>query len=244
MKKETPSIVRSSLSRQVYRSLRDKLMSGHFQPGERIKIHDLAEQLGVSETPVREAILLLANDGAIEMKAGYHFLTRHLTVAEYMEIRRLRLILEPVAAIEALANIDDAFIAELEQIHAKLIHAEETKDYPQALQSNFDFHFSIYRQSGMPQLTEILERLWIQAGPLLTFLYPYGHPTYETEHQHLAAIKALKDRDATALRAAIEQDLIQGGDKFIEYLKTMNAEAQPPIKKSGRKSTRGATPNT
>jgi len=242
MASTTSDIVRTSLTGQVYRTLRDRLMSGRFQPGERIKIRDLATQLGVSETPVREAMLLLTNDGAIEMKAGYYFLTRNLSLAEYMEIRRLRLILEPLAATEALAHIDAAFIDELMRIHSTLIRAEEEKDYPQALQSNFDFHFSLYRRSGMPQLTEILERLWIQAGPLLNHLYPNGHPTYAGEHQHMRVIKALRDGDALGLRHAVEQDLIEGGSKFVEHLKKLDTLPAEPIKKSAGRSPKQRKP--
>jgi len=233
-----PSVVRSSLTHQVYRTLRDRLMSGRFQPGQRLKIGELAADLNVSETPVREAILLLTNDGAIEMKAGYYFLTRRLSLAEYMEIRRLRLMLEPVAAVEALPHVDEACIAELEHIHATLIRAEKVKDYPQAVQSNFDFHFALYRRSGMSQLTDILERLWIQAGPLLNYLYPHGHPTYRGEHQHQRIITALKQGDANALATAVEQDLIEGGERFVAYLETIDGTEPEPIKKSSTKSVR------
>ncbi|CAB3817822.1 GntR family transcriptional regulator [Achromobacter anxifer] len=238
MATEKSSVTRSSLTGQVYRTLRDRLMSGRFQPGERLKISTLAADLEVSETPVREAILLLTNDGAIEMKAGYYFLTRRLSLSEYLEIRRLRLHLEPMAAVEALAHTDPAFIADLERIHATLIRAEEEKDYPQAVQSNYDFHFSLYRRSGMPQLTEILERLWIQAGPLLNYLYPHGHPTYEGEHQHLRIIDALKAGDAAALATAVEQDLIEGGEQFVAYLESIDHEEPEPVKKSSAKSVR------
>ncbi|HYG44193.1 MAG TPA: GntR family transcriptional regulator [Bordetella sp.] len=235
------SVVRASLTGQIYRTLRDRLMSGRFQPGQRLKIGELAADLGVSETPVREAILLLTNDGAIEMKAGYYFLTRRLSLAEYMEIRRLRLMLEPVAAVEALPHIDDKFIAELEHIHTTLFRAEKEHDYPQAVQSNFDFHFSLYRRSGMPQLTDILERLWVQAGPLLNYLYPHGHPTYRGDHQHLLIIAALKARDARALSTAVEQDLIEGGEQFIAYLESIDHEEPEPVKKSSAKSVRRGT---
>ncbi|AKQ55848.1 GntR family transcriptional regulator [Bordetella hinzii] len=240
MATQKPSVVRSSLTAQVYRTLRDRLMSGRFQPGERLKIGELAADLDVSETPVREAILLLTNDGAIEMKAGYYFLTRRLSLAEYMEIRRLRLLLEPLAAVEALPHVDADFIAELERIHATLIRAEKERDYPQAVKSNFDFHFTLYRRSGMSQLTDILERLWIQAGPLLNYLYPHGHPTYRGDHQHKRIIAALKAGDARALSSAVEQDLIEGGEQFVAYLETIDGQEAEPVKKSSSKSVRRA----
>lgn len=237
---EQPSVTRTSLTGQVYRTLRDRLMSGRFQPGERLKIKEIAADLQVSETPVREAILLLANDGAIEMKAGYYFLTRRLSLAEYMEIRRLRLLLEPMAAVEALPHVDAAFLADLERTHGTLIQAELDKDYPQAVQSNFDFHFLLYRRSGMGQLTDILERLWVQAGPLLNYLYPHGHPTYHGEHQHQQIIAAIKTRNPQALKTAVEQDLIEGGEQFINYLASIDGKDIEPVKKSSTKSVRRA----
>lgn len=207
-----------SLSAQIYQRLKYQLMSARLRPGDRLKIRDLAQSLGTSETPVREALLQLVQDGALEMKPGYYIRVRRLTLREYMERREIRLLLEPHAAVRALANIDDAFISDLERCHASLIAAEQEKDYPAALLANYEFHFSIYRRSGMPQLIEILERLWVQIGPLLNLLYPYGHPTYEGRHQHLNVIAALRARDETGLAAAIGADLVEGGRSFVGYL--------------------------
>lgn len=208
----------TSLSSQIYLRLRQQLMSARFQPGERIKIRDLAQQLGTSETPVREALFQLVKDGALEMKPGYYIRVRRVNLKEYMELRDTRLVLEPYAALQALPNIDEAFLEKLSATHDKLVEAERVKDYPAALQHNYDFHFSVYRKSGMPHLIEILERLWIQVGPLLTLLYPHGHPTYNGLHQHVNVLSALKARDKKAVRKAFEQDLIEGGRNFMRYL--------------------------
>ena len=64
-------------------------------------------------------------------------------------------------------------------MHAKLVAAEAAKDYETAVRANFDFHFGLYRQSKMPALIGMIENLWIQHGPMLNYLYPEGHPTYE-----------------------------------------------------------------
>lgn len=211
-----------SLSAQIYQRLKYQLMSARLHPGDRLKIRDLAQSLGTSETPVREALLQLVQNGALEMKPGYYIRVRRLTLAEYMELREIRLLLEPRAAVSALPHIDDAFIAELEQRHGALVKAEQEKDYPAALLANYEFHFLLYRRSGMPQLIEILERLWVKTGPLLNLLYPYGHPTYDGLHQHLNVISALKARDETALAHAITEDLVEGGRSFVGYLKSLD----------------------
>lgn len=212
-----------SLSAQIYAQLKHQLMAARLQPGDRLKIRDLAQSLGTSETPVREALLQLVRDGALEMKPGYYIRVRRLTLREYMELREIRLLLEPHAAEKALPNIDDAFIEELEQVHESLIRAELEKDYPAALLANYEFHFSVYRRSEMPQLIDILERLWVQIGPLLNLLYPFGHPSYEGPHQHLNVLAALRRRDAHALGEAFRADLTEGGRSFVRYLESIEA---------------------
>lgn len=219
-----PDIQSKSLSAQIYAQLKYQLMAARLQPGDRLKIRDMAQSLGTSETPVREALLQLVRDGALEMKPGYYIRVRRLTLREYLELREIRLLLEPHAALKALPNVDDAFIAELEQIHETLIRAELEKDYPTALLANYEFHFSVYRRSEMPQLIDILERLWVQIGPLLNFLYPFGHPSYDGPHQHLNVIAALRNRDSEALADAFRDDLIEGGRSFLKYLESIEPE--------------------
>lgn len=220
---DLPGIQTTSLAQQIYLRLRQQLMSTLLRPGDRLRIRDLAQELGTSETPVREALLQLVKDGALEMKPGYYIRVRRVTLKEYLEIRELRRLLEPYAAAAALPYIDDTFVDQLAKTHDALIAAEQAKDYPAALQANYDFHFSVYRRSEMPHLIEMLERLWIQVGPLLTYLYPHGHPTYDGEHQHIHVLAALRARDEAALRAAFEQDLIEGGRNFVRYLTELEA---------------------
>ncbi len=232
-------LLRANLASQIYDRVRDQLMSARFQPGQRLKIRDMSKQLGTSETPVREALLQLVRDGALEMKQGHYIRVRRLSLIEYLEIRDIRLELEPLAAGRAVSRLDDGAIDRLADTHRKLIHAEQTKNYPDALQFNYEFHFGIYRASGMPQLTNLLEKLWVQVGPMLTYLYPFGHPTYAGAHQHTHVIGALRRRDVEAVKTAVAQDLIEGGTNFVSHLAQLEAQPgaiEPPPKKSrGRK---------
>jgi DNA-binding GntR family transcriptional regulator len=214
---------RTNLASQIYEHLREQLMSATFQPGQRLKIRELARAMGTSETPVREALIQLVRDGALEMKEGYFIRVRRLTLAEYLELRDIRLVLEPLAAERALPHLDAGAIKQLAEAHRKLVHAEKTHDFRAALQHNFDFHFGIYRRSGMPQLTELLDRIWVQVGPMLNFLYPHGHPTYDAEHQHENILRGLRQRDVKALRQAIREDLIEGGRNFVRVLEDIEA---------------------
>jgi DNA-binding GntR family transcriptional regulator len=212
-----------SLSDAIYRQLCERLMRGQLKPEQRLKIRDLAQALGVSETPVREAIFQLVRDGAVELKPRHYLRVRRLSLAQYMELREIRLQLEPLAAERALPAIDRAAIALLTEKHRVLVAAEKAGDFDTAVQANFDFHFGIYRRADMPRLIQILESLWIQVGPLLNLLYPFGHPTYAGRHQHELVLDALRRRDGAALGEAIRQDMIEGGRLFIRHLETMEA---------------------
>jgi DNA-binding GntR family transcriptional regulator len=213
---------RSNLASQIFEYLSSQLMQGVLQPGQRLKIRELAKLMGTSETPVREALIQLVRDRALEMKEGYFIRVRRLRLAEYLEIRNIRLALEPLAAAQAAIRLDSVALKHLTEIHKQLILAEKTHDYKTALQCNFDFHFGIYRASGMPQLTELLERLWVQIGPMMNFLYPHGHPQYDGPHQHVQVLKALKAKDTSAVRQAISADLIEGGRNFVSVLEEID----------------------
>ena len=223
---KNPVVERTNLASQIYGLLREQLMSATFQPGQRLKIRDLAKTLGTSETPVREALIQLVRDRALEMKEGYFIKVRQLSLAEYIELRDIRLVLEPLAAERALPHLDAALIKQLTETHRKLAQAEKTRDYRAALQHNFDFHFGIYRRSGMPQLTELLDRIWVQVGPMMNFLYPHGHPKYDGPHQHTNVLRGLQQRNVQMVRNAICDDLVEGGRAFVKVLEEIAKDPQ------------------
>ena len=212
-----------SLSRVVYSRLRDLLMRAELRPHQRLKVRDLSRQMGMSETPVREALFQLAHQGAIEIKPRFYIRVRRISSREYEDIRDIRLQLEPMAAERALPFLTDKDINKLEELHRSLVEAEAAGDWPTALRANLDFHFGLYYKSGMPTLVEVLEGLWIRIGPILSELYPSAVPTYGGRHGHENVLDALRSRSAFALREAIRMDLLEGGRKLRNHLKEVEA---------------------
>jgi len=223
------------LSELVYVRLRRALMRAELKPHQRLKVRDLAQQMGTSETPVREALFQLAHEGAIEIRPRYYIRVRRLSLQEYTEIRDIRMNLEPMAAERALPFIDDAVIDQLAATHEALVKAEAEQDWPTALQTNFDFHFGLYSRSGMSTLTEVLESLWIRVGPVLSELYPDAHPTYAERHQHQNVLDALRARDSYSLREAIRMDLIEGGRNLRQHLSEYETAEKTPNRKRRRR---------
>ncbi|MBB4000348.1 GntR family transcriptional regulator [Aureimonas pseudogalii] len=212
----------ASLSDQIYQQIRSQLMSGQLPPHQRLRIRDLAAGLGTSETPVREAIFQLVRDGALELKARHYIRVRGLTLPEYIENRDIRLLLEPLAGERALAHVDGAALEALTETHAHLTAAEAEGKWREAINANYEFHFGLYRLSGMPHLIEVLERLWLRLGPMLNHLYPHGKPTYAGRHQHENILDALRRGDRTDLAASIRDDMLEGGRGFVIRLEELS----------------------
>lgn len=224
----------ASLSEVVYTKLRKSLMRAELKPHERLKVRELARRMGTSETPVREALFQLAHEGAVEIRPRYYIRVRRLTLREYVEIRDIRMSLEPMAAERAMPHLKDADIDDLEAIHQALVAAEVAEDWRAALKANFDFHFGMYYRSGMPTLVSTLEGLWIRTGPILNELYPDAHPSYGGRHQHESVLEALRARDSFSLRSAIRLDLIEGGRNLRRHLALHEENQAGPRRKAAR----------
>src|SRR3546814_15882280 len=82
-------------------------MRGELVPEQRLKIGEVAERLGTSETPVREAVFQLAREGALEIKPRHYVRVRRLSAGEYLQVRDIRLELEPLAAARALPRSEE-----------------------------------------------------------------------------------------------------------------------------------------
>lgn len=101
------SVARDNLTARVYQELRQALMEGRFRPGHRFKIRQLAQSMGVSETPIREALMQLVRERVLDMRAARSIAVARLTSAQYQELRAIRLLLEGFAAEQAATRITD-----------------------------------------------------------------------------------------------------------------------------------------
>ncbi|CEJ12281.1 HTH-type transcriptional regulator McbR [bacterium YEK0313] len=215
------SIGRRSLAVEAYRQIRQALTTGELLPGQKLNIREIADSFGTSATPVREALVQLAGEGALELRAGHSFTVPVLTRSTYLELRDLRLNLEGLGAARAAELASPSAIDKLDGLHAKLVAAKARKDFKAALRWNESFHLALCREAAMPRLLRIVEGLWAQSGPLLNMLYATSRmPSAEDKvHGHLRVIEALRRRDGAAARAGIEDDIAGGTSELLAHLK-------------------------
>ena len=220
---QLPKINKGNLSEQVYGTIRSSLMDGRYEPGERLTIASLAEQLGVSITPVREAIFRLVTERALEMRAATSIQVRSLTPAELREIQLIRHHLEGEAAAQAAVKISKKELTALEALQADFTRAAAS-DPLEASRFNREFHFRLAEAAQMPMLYATIEGMWAQMGPLI-HLYHLNTPTRilaSGDHGHYDVLRGLAARDPEACRRAIQAD-IGVGVVMVEWLEAKEA---------------------
>lgn len=207
-----------SLSNTVYSAMCDALMQGRFQPGERLKIRDLAEQFGTSVTPIRDAILRLANDEALIFRSPRDIRIPDMKQARYREIRSIRVKLEGLAAETAAQTATAKDIAALEQVLRDNEQAIADGDGLKGAALNQAFHFMLPQIAGLPVLNGILRRLWLRMGPHISDVYiPAGRAMID---HHYPVVDALKRHDSAAAAMAIIDDILLGGKPILERITT------------------------
>ncbi len=208
-----------TLAELSYWRLHGELMTGNLLPEQVLTVRGIAERYGVSLTPIREALQRLVAERALTIENARTIRVPRLDVETYRETLKIRLQLEPMAAHDAAARMDNAEMKRLDTVvaahHAAIVAGKAQR----TLAANTDFHMSIYRASGQPVLTAIIESLWLRIGPTLNLLFPTYCGSLTGVEMHHAAMEALHRRDGDALARAIRDDLTHGASFLVRLLK-------------------------
>jgi DNA-binding GntR family transcriptional regulator len=199
--------VDTSLRSQVYDSLRDALTAGRFMPGQKLSFRFIAGTLGVSMTPVREAVRRLVAEGAFEMRPNRSVRVPLMTRDKVLELRDIRMAVEGLATEKAAAIASREQVAGLRRIANELVVARRRGDHELDRQKIREFHFGLYAIAGQPTLLRVIEGLWLQTGPYMNLLYPDFIASPRGPERRLRILKALQAHDAADARREIEADI-------------------------------------
>ncbi|WP_226093419.1 GntR family transcriptional regulator [Dickeya oryzae] len=222
------SINRTGLSSGVYATLRDALITGQFKPNDRLRIRELAAQLGTSVTPVRDAILQLSKEQALELRTPRDIRVPALTLDQYLEIRTLRLAIEGMGAENAARCVTPRALAQVEENIEYNKAAIKRGDFTEALRLNSEFHLLLAHTAQMPLLCSFIDSLWMRTGPLIAQAYSHFSERMAVGH-HQEVLVALKNTDPVAARLAIQADIQDGHQKMVEFIANVHGEADQQI---------------
>src|SRR5882757_3723111 len=197
----------TSLRTQVYESLREALTIGRFVPGQKLTFRFIAGTLGVSLTPVREALRRLVAEGAFEMQPNRSVRVPRMTQAKVLELRDIRIALEGLAAEKAAERASKQQIGRLRQIALENATARSAGDSITDRLKVREFHFALYAIADQPTLLRVIEGLWLQTGPYMNLLYPEFVSRPHGPETRARIIRALQSHDVVAARREIENDV-------------------------------------
>jgi DNA-binding GntR family transcriptional regulator len=214
------TVERVTLGGRVHSRLRELLMSGELAPGQKMSLRSVAETLGVSMMPVRQAVAQLVADQSLEMLPNRAVRVPLMTRSKFKELTTVRLAVEGFAVEQAALNraaadlaamrrFEDAFLEEARNSQPRAEHA---------VRANKELHFAVYRATGLPTLVGIIEGLWLKIGPVLNLdlkLSPERLRTGGAVECHRRLLAAVEAREPDGARAALVAD-ITGAAKFIE----------------------------
>jgi DNA-binding GntR family transcriptional regulator len=193
-----------SLRKQVVAILREAILACRMEPGTVLNERELAEQLGVSKTPVREALSLLNHEGLVQILPRQAYVVTPITVRDVHECFDLRIILECAAVELAAVRITDAELDALDQVVSGEADATPVTG---TLDRNVSFHALIARASGNERLTMLIEKVLGEMPRLISAGYVTG------EHEQL--MNALRKRDPVSASKGMRDHILHVKDKAL-----------------------------
>jgi DNA-binding GntR family transcriptional regulator len=198
---------RTSLRERVAESLRAALVSGRMVPGTTYSIPALAEQFGVSATPVREAMLDLVNEGIMSAVPNKGFRVVELSDAELDQITELRRLLEVPTVGDLAGAIDRAAVRRLRSLADAVGDAARRGDVVGYVEADRELHLALLAEAGNPRLVEMVGRLRDQSRLYGLEQLAAEGVLVDSAAEHMRLIDALESGDRRAAERVMAHHL-------------------------------------
>ncbi|MBU1155699.1 MAG: GntR family transcriptional regulator [Proteobacteria bacterium] len=223
-----PKLPREKLSNLAYQALKEMISNHRFQPGTRLNVESLAKEMGVSRTPVWEAVGRLEQEGLVKNIPNRGVFMDELTPQQALQLYEVREMLEGMAARLAAGNITPSGLKRMERNLENQERVVADGDLVGYSQLDFEFHAIVYEACGNPYLQELLETIKNKMRPLTTHLAPILPDLYDDHAKLLAALKAGDPEQAeTAFRS--HNQLMRG-----HIMQESRSGEWPPLKEASR----------
>ena len=221
---ETELIQKRPLKEDIFDVLHEKILAGIYKPGDWLRQEEIATQLGVSMTPVREGLDLLVSAGLAERVPYRGVRVREMSTKDVVEAYGLRLILEALIAQEAARNITPEQVAGLESMLDEMKKHDTLKEVSSERKSSREFHSAIAEATKNDLLIKLYAVVanafpdWLLYEALFRYPELIADSMASTYKEHVAIVDALRKRDAQgAVQKSIEH-LLESGKWLEEYL--------------------------
>ncbi len=202
----------------VFETLREAILSGQLKAGERLMEVQLAEEMGVSRTPVREAIRKLELEGLVVMVPRKGAYVAGISTKDITEVFEIRSALESLAAALACERITEEELEELERLLVQVAECAEKNDLETLIQVDTRFHNVLYRASRNERLAQIINNLGDQIQRFRTTSLATPGRMKEALEEHKALVEAITARDVELARRLAEEHIENAENRLMEAL--------------------------
>jgi DNA-binding GntR family transcriptional regulator len=217
-----------ALTSEVYTAILDRITSLEIAPGARINVDTLARELGVSQTPIREALSRLEAEGLVHKTHLIgHRAGPQLTRAEIGQLFELRLLIEPAGAAMAARKLTDPSREVLGRLHAQMRGRpnKPAPTYAEFARMDAEFHAVIATASGNAFLADALAKLRTHVH--IFRLVPHTRVTSEAVGEHAQLLAALQRGDAAGSRKAMREHILASRSRVLTLLPRHGSDEQP-----------------
>ncbi|WP_067465857.1 GntR family transcriptional regulator [Actinomadura macra] len=179
----------------VLTELRRAITTGRFRPGAPVRQDAIAEELGVSRVPLREALKTLQGEGLVTYHAHRGYFVEELSLDDLREVYRIRELLEGEAIRQAVTHLTLEQLQELERAQDEVERAAADTDVLTMAAANRNFHMTLFEYAGMPRLTRLIATLWDATDAYRSIYYADGDNRARVIAEHRATLDALRHRD-------------------------------------------------
>ncbi|PLX66343.1 MAG: GntR family transcriptional regulator [Denitrovibrio sp.] len=215
------NIDNTPLSEKIAQTIRSNIIKGVIKPGERLVEPKLSEMLGISRTPIREALRLLEMEGFIEIIPRRGAIVTTLTRKDIDDIFIIKMSLEPLASKLAVSYLDKSDIDRMKELAAKM-EAGSAKGVTQLINWNYDFHNIFIYKCNNERLIKMLEGLQQQFKRATVYSFTTEGRTRKVNEEHTQLITAFEKNDEKSVEKIVETHVYNGWQfirtKFEEVL--------------------------
>lgn len=190
----------------VYQRLKNAIMLGALKPGTSLTMRGLADFLGLSPTPVREALRRLSSENAVAVLGNRRIMVPTMDAGRFDELVALRISLEVHAGLRSLPHISDVIINDIAAIDDEMDKQLIARDLDKLTLLNQEFHRTLYSANVHQAIMPAIESVWLQLGPFQRQVIENIQEFYLID-RHKEILSALRDRDPAALETAITNDI-------------------------------------
>ena len=183
----------------VLEELRKTISAGELAPGQPIRQDSIAQRMGVSRVPLREALKTLEAEGQVIYQPHRGYSVAELSLSDLLEVYRMRELLESEAARVAVERFEDADLTRVRDAQQDVEDAAEQGDLVAMIAANRRFHFALLEPAGMPRLLRVVRTLWDTTDAYRAVYYNAEPNRKRVRAEHAEILHAAHDRDAESL---------------------------------------------